>query len=250
MNANSMIREAERSLGLGEPNHIQDWYAARNGSAYSYNFAWCDAAITYWAVKSGNYSTVCPNGDRAYTVSHAADFDTIGRWHYDIAGIRRGDIVFFDWSYSDDIGRIDHVGVVTAVKGSRVYTIEGNTSNRCLRRVRTASVIVGYGRPAYGNDDEEDDPLLGLEKGDKGRRVKALQVLLKGIGGEVQDALGHYGPGGDGVDSDYGKATAESLRLARKSVGSKAKKGWGDRVSPHAYAQLMRAVARAEARKV
>jgi hypothetical protein len=145
-----LLAEARKSLGLREPNHIQDWYADRNGAAYRYNFPWCDAAVTYWAYRSGNHTAVCPAGDRAYTVWHAQDFRDRGRWHHGTAGIRAGDIVFFDWGNRDSIAAIDHVGIVEKVlSGGRVQTIEGNTANVCARRIRTAGPIAGYGRPAY-----------------------------------------------------------------------------------------------------
>ena len=154
--AAGMIAEARKSLGMGEPNAIQSWYRSRNGSAYSGNFSWCDAAITYWARHSDNADAVLPNGDRAYTVWHAEDFQKAGRWHpgtvAEVDKARPGDIVFFDWGASNSIGAIDHVGVIEAVLGGgRVQTIEGNTGDRCLRRVRGADVIAGYGRPAYSS---------------------------------------------------------------------------------------------------
>jgi hypothetical protein len=79
------------------------------------------------------------------------------------------------------------------------------------------------------------DPLIGLKKGDEGQAVYALQALIEFAG--FGDALG-------GVDGRYGPATAEALRLVRKSMGSSAKPGYGDSVSGWAYAQLMAAVAR------
>src|SRR5262245_22879300 len=100
-----MIAQARLSLGMGEPNKVQRWYADRNGSAYGGNFAWCDAAVTYWARLSGN-DAVLPGGDRAYTVSHAQDFQKAGQWKTGTtANIKQyaepGDIVFFDWGYTD-----------------------------------------------------------------------------------------------------------------------------------------------------
>ncbi len=144
-----MIAQAEKSLGLREPNHIQRWYADRNGSAFRYNFAWCNAAITYWAVQASEHESVCFGTDYAYTVWHAQRFKAAGQWTVDVKGIRRGDIVFFDWAGSNGIGYIDHVGIVTGVSGHNVHTIEGNTENVCARRIRTASTIAGYGRPKY-----------------------------------------------------------------------------------------------------
>src|SRR5690606_3026230 len=87
--------------------------------------------------------------DYAYTVAHAQRFKTAGQWHAGAKGIRRGDVVFFDWGGTNSIPYVDHVGIVTSVKGSNVYTIEGNTANVCARRVRTEKEIAGYGRPKY-----------------------------------------------------------------------------------------------------
>jgi LysM repeat protein len=145
--AESMIKEAEKSLGLREPNHIQSWYCSKAGICG--NFAWCNASVTYWAWRSGNQAAVTFGGYYAYTVAHANAFKKRGQWHTDVAGIRRGDIVFFDWAGSNSITAIDHVGIVTDVKGGKVYTIEGNTNNVCARRVRDARTIAGYGRPKY-----------------------------------------------------------------------------------------------------
>lgn len=160
--AKGMLAEARKSLGLGEPNHIQRWYADRNGAAYRYNFAWCAAAVTYWAYKSGNHKAVCPAGDRAYTVWFAQDYQKRGRWYSgtteNLKRAKPGDVVFFDWRGSNSIGAIDHVGVVEEVLGDgRVVCIEGNTGDACKRRVRSASSIAGYGRPDY--DQEDDVPL-------------------------------------------------------------------------------------------
>ncbi|MFF2189230.1 LysM peptidoglycan-binding domain-containing protein [Streptomyces sp. NPDC058155] len=149
MSVEGMVAQAEQSLGLREPNHIQQWYRERNGSAFGGNFAWCNAAITYWAVQAGEHASVCFGTDYAYTVWHAQRFQTAKQWHTDVKGIRRGDIVFFDWGGTNEIARIDHIGIVTGVSGGTVYTIEGNTENVCARRARGASTIVGYGRPKY-----------------------------------------------------------------------------------------------------
>lgn len=149
MSVAGMIAQAEKSLGMREPNHIQQWYRERNGSAYNYNFPWCNAAVTYWATQAGERDAVLHGTDYAYTVAHAARFKAAGEWHAGARGIKRGDIVFFDWGGTNDIARIDHVGIVTSVSGANVYTIEGNTANVCARRVRREAEIAGYGRPKY-----------------------------------------------------------------------------------------------------
>lgn len=185
--AAAMLRAARASLGMGEPNKIQDWYRSKHGNAYAGNFAWCDAAVTYWAHQSGNTAAVLPGGDRAYTVYHAEDFQRAGRWRSgtaaNTASAKPGDIVFFDWGGSNSIGAIDHVGVVErSLADGRVQTIEGNTSNVCARRVRSSGVIAGFGRPAYSSADDWMEAIVKklplLKRGDTGEHVQTLRGLL------------------------------------------------------------------------
>ena len=58
-----------------------------------------------------------------------------------------GDQIFFGTS----IDNCTHTGLVEKADSSKVYTIEGNTSNKCARRsyALNSAKIVGYGRPKY-----------------------------------------------------------------------------------------------------
>ncbi|MDF9813034.1 peptidoglycan-binding protein [Streptomyces sp. SPB162] len=206
MSLDGMIAEAEKSLGLsGRPNYISNDYASRNGREYA-DAPWCDEGVTYWARHANEFQAVCHGTDYAYTVSHAQRFKDAGEWHVDTDGIRRGDIVFFDWDGSDSIAAIDHVGVATGVSGGYVYTIEANTSNCVARRVRTAGTIVGFGRPSYGSADTATPPrhqvtIDGLTYGfgAHGNHVTAVgrALVARGFGS-------HYkvGPGPDWSDAD------------------------------------------------
>ena len=55
-----------------------------------------------------------------------------------------GDLIFFDW---DQDGGRDHVGIVSAVVGDKVFTVEGNSSDRCRQKRYDINdpVIYGYG---------------------------------------------------------------------------------------------------------
>ncbi len=70
-------------------------------------------------------------------------------------GPQPGDQIFYDWDLDDCA---DHTGIVTAVRGGYVYTIEGNTSDpsnpgdvvvaeKC--RPLNAKYIYGFGRPDW-----------------------------------------------------------------------------------------------------
>ena len=147
----AMVQAMESTIGAHETNGNNTNYITR---WYGLNDAWCNMTVTYAAYHSGNEQSVCFGQKWAYTVAHAQAFKDRGLWTPMVngvqgSGIRRGDVVFFDWAGGTSIGSIDHVGLVTGVSGSTVYTIEGNFENRCDRWSRNASVIAGFGRPKY-----------------------------------------------------------------------------------------------------
>ena len=57
-------------------------------------------------------------------------------------------LIFFDW---DTDGLPDHVGIVERVENGTVYTVEGNSNDRCRQRSYSLgySGIFGYGTPNY-----------------------------------------------------------------------------------------------------
>jgi hypothetical protein len=182
-----MLVAAKKSLGLaGRPNYITRDYASRHGAGFA-SASWCDMGVTYWARSSDNARAVLPAGDRAYTVWHAQDFQKTKHWRAGTsANVRKyarpGDVVFFDWGGSDAVDAIDHVGVITRNLGDgRVETIEANTSDAVKRRVRSYSVIAGFGQPVYGTDNWTEAAVRELpllKKGATGEHVQTLQGLL------------------------------------------------------------------------
>ncbi|MGA5489553.1 LysM peptidoglycan-binding domain-containing protein [Streptomyces pseudogriseolus] len=245
MSVDTMIKAVERWLGTGEPNAIQQWYRQRNGAAYNYNFPWCNATITRAAVEAGEYEAVCFGTDYAYTVAHAQRFKTAGQWHAGAKGIRRGDIVFFDWAGTNEIAKIDHVGIVTGVSGSHVYTIEGNTANVCARRVRTEAEIAGYGRPKYkpaSSGSSTSTSTYTVKSGDTlgeiaaahGTTVKAL-ASLNGISDPNRIAAGKV------LKLPAGASTAKKVvSLAKLTAAFKAdapKKGTPVSYAPVEYVE-------------
>lgn len=246
----AMLAEARKTLGMGEPNKIQRWYQSRNGNAFAGNWAWCQASVTYWSSHSGNYAQVCPRGDRAYTVYGAEDGQYLKLWYAGTvenikAHCKPGAIVYFDWSGSNNVGAVDHVGVVEHVlSDGRVQTIEGNTSDMCARRVRSAGDIAGFWNPAYVKPTPEPQPeskpapkptapkvtVPGgnpyLKRGSRGTRVKQLQRALNAVRKAGLSVDGEYGPKTGAavrafqrfarltVDGVYGPRTAAALKKA------------------------------------
>ncbi|MGW6502982.1 CHAP domain-containing protein [Nonomuraea angiospora] len=158
--AAAMLAEARKDLGMsGRPNQITRDYASRNGDEFL-RAPWCDQGITHWARQSGNAAAVLPRGDRAYTVWHAEDGQRLGRWYAGTAAnirahARPGAVIFFDWGGTNNVGAIDHVGLIEVnLQDGRVQTIEANTGDAVKRRVRGPEVIAGFWNPDY---QEEDD---------------------------------------------------------------------------------------------
>lgn len=204
--AAGLIAAARSLLGIGENppgsnhNKLTVWYGV--------DTAWCDIAVCYAAYHSDNAGAVY--GKHAWTVEHAKTFRSHGRWHYGLGGVRPGDVVFFDWGGSRNIDAIDHVGIVEAVHSNgTITTLEGNTSNMYARRTRNSSVVVGYGRPAFGSGSVPMPPSDGmLRLGSQGDNVKTLQRNL--------NTVMHSGLV---VDGDFGSKTDAAVRAFQRKYG-------------------------------
>jgi hypothetical protein len=220
--AAGMLTEFRRLLGMAEHppgsnrNPVVTWYNAnimRIGAG-----PWCNMAVTYAAAHSGNLGAILAGKGvgYAYTVWHAQKFLREGRWHYGVAGIKAGDVVFFDWGGRRDIGAIDHVGIVEKVSGGIYYTIEGNKGDRCVRVARDGKYIVGYGRPKYvaAAAKPSPDPAKPatihapsgyplLRRGSSGTRVRQMQRALVKAGKRLPRF---------GADGDFGAETVKALK--------------------------------------
>ncbi|WP_052423684.1 CHAP domain-containing protein [Nonomuraea candida] len=141
------IELLESQLGYSEKagayTKFGDWYGKNVEFDADYSSApWCDMYLSWAAHKLGYEEWI---GQFAWTVAHAKWFKEQGAWG---KKPQVGALVFYDWSGSNDIDRIDHVGIVTRVEGDTIYTIEGNIDGGVAKRKeRDTSKVVGYGYP-------------------------------------------------------------------------------------------------------
>ncbi|WP_440071042.1 CHAP domain-containing protein [Streptosporangium sp. OZ121] len=141
------IELLESQLGYSEKSggytKFGDWYGKNVEFDADYTAApWCDMYLSWAAEKLGYQEWV---GQFAYTVHHAQWFRRQDAWG---TVPKPGAIVFFDWSGSNRIDHIDHVGIVTGVEGGRIHTIEGNIDGGIAKRKeRDTGKVVGYGYP-------------------------------------------------------------------------------------------------------
>ncbi|WP_165494867.1 CHAP domain-containing protein [Actinomadura roseirufa] len=155
-----VIKMAESQVGIHEGKGGQTkytrWYvstphakqtAKRDGGRVSdYNGAsWCNMFVSWVGAQVGAKNM----GWDAYTVGHATWFKQNHRWGQKA---RPGAVVFYDWQNGSKgrIGDIDHVGFVVKDNGDgTIKTVEGNTDDAVKNRVRSKSMVVGYGYPDY-----------------------------------------------------------------------------------------------------
>jgi len=137
----------------------EDWYnGPKNG------FAWCAVFVDWCFIKAyglneagqmknhGIYDASCGWAVESYKEA--------GLWHTDP---KAGDQIFF----RDGDGDACHTGLVVRVDDTYVHTIEGNTSGDefnpngggVFRKKYAKDYwrIMGYGRPDYGEEDEDMD---------------------------------------------------------------------------------------------
>lgn len=133
-------------------------------------FSWCDVFVDWCFVQAYGAplakSLLCqPSRSAGAGCKYSADYyKRAGR--FIVAGPQVGDQIFFGSG-----GSVTHTGIVYKVDSSRVYTVEGNTSDALgvvanggavakKSYLLTYSKIYGYGRPNYvdGYDPETDEP--------------------------------------------------------------------------------------------
>ncbi|MEU7898932.1 CHAP domain-containing protein [Nonomuraea sp. NPDC049152] len=144
---NKLLKLLENELGYAEGKgaytKFGDWYGKTVEFDADYSGApWCDMFLSWAAHKLGYEEWV---GQFAYTVAHAEWFKENDAWGHKP---KPGALVFYDWSGSNKIDNIDHVGIVTRVEGDTIFTIEGNIDGGVAKRKeRDQSKVVGYGYP-------------------------------------------------------------------------------------------------------
>ena len=130
-----LVELAKRQVGNVGGQPYWSWYG------FNSRVEWC-ACFVSWCYGQMGLSeprfAACQSQGIPWFQSH-------GQWGargYD--NLAPGDAIFFDWDLD---GSADHVGIVIGTDGSRVYTVEGNSSDAC--KIRSYDVnyecIKGYG---------------------------------------------------------------------------------------------------------
>ena len=159
MSVARVLDVARREIGVAEspPNSNKQKY----GRAYGWDgVAWC-AIFVWWVLTQAGCGALIPK--TASTVVMRDWYMKRGQWL--TKNPKPGDLVFF--KFSGNSNPVNHVGIVEAVeKSGALITIEGNTTGTSagdqrnggmVARKRRVSNIVGFARPAYVAQPEEDE---------------------------------------------------------------------------------------------
>ncbi len=136
-----IINTAMKEIGNKGGDKFWSWYGFGSHVAWCACYvSWCESKNDYisngWAPKFAGCET-------------AVDwFKKKGQWHNPDETPEAGDIIFFDWEQN---GYVDHVGIVTGVVDNQIYTIEGNSSDRCRQKRYYVGdeVLFGWGTPGH-----------------------------------------------------------------------------------------------------
>ena len=132
---------AKKQVGNVGGEKFWKWYGFKS------HVHWC-ACFVSWCADQGGYIKSGTIPKFSLVSDGISWFKGKGRWQKRSYKPASGDIIFFDW---EGDGKADHVGIVERCDGKTLYTIEGNSSNKCKQNSYSvgSGVIYGYGVPKY-----------------------------------------------------------------------------------------------------
>ena len=241
--ANDLIKIAEAEVGYLEKKsnssldsktgnagynnytkYARDLFKAGYYNGNKNGYAWCDCFVDwlFYQLCGKNakkaQDMICQTGDLGAGCTYSARYyRNAGRFY---TSPKVGDQIFFGAK-----GDEEHTGIVYKVDGSKVYTIEGNTSGNAgvvangggvfkMSYPLGYSSIAGYGRPKY--DKETATTTTTTTTQTKRNLVKEFQTaaIADGLAMNVYGADGKWG-------SETEKAAAKLVK--KGSVGCRVK---------------------------
>lgn len=208
----------DKTAGAGSDNYTK--YAKEMDELNVYNgikqgYAWCNVFIDWCFVQALGL-------DRArelligFSAGCTQDWNWLKSAGRIVTDIQRGDLIFF--------GNLSHIGIVEKIEDGKIYTIEGNTSNKVGLIINggevskkeyfiSSNLIYGFARPNYENKpiNKPSNEIIysTIKKGSKGNLVRIAQekLLIKGY------RLSKYG-----VDGDFGSETEKAVKQLQKDA--------------------------------
>lgn len=196
--SNSQLDSATANAGDGNytkyardfDQKYPNWY---NGKKNGY--AWCDMFVDWCFLTAFGYTEALRLLCQPEKSAGAGCTYSLGYYkkkgQYHASDPKPGDQIFFGAS----INNVSHTGIVEKVDRTKVYTIEGNTSNKVARRVYSLNdtSIVGYGRPDY--DCVSQIPSTGTTAASYQVRIEVYDLNIRTGAGTHTASKGYIKPG-------------------------------------------------------
>ena len=161
--SNAYLDDKTKNAGKANFTKYGKWYGINPD-------AWCAMFVSWCATQAGAGDIIPRHASCALGIEA---FRRLGRWKPRKSYTPvPGDIIYFGTTS----GTPQHVGIVWAVTGGRVYTVEGNTSAgedvvianggavAEKNYVITNARILGYGHPAWPEEKEESKDVERYQK--------------------------------------------------------------------------------------
>lgn len=146
---NSTSGQGGTTGGSGNYTKYGAWYGINPG-------AWCAMFVSWCANQAGIPSSIIPKHASCDLGMQWFQNNNVWQWSKAVNGNtyqpKRGDIIYFRTN-TNQLTDSTHVGIVSSANSSKVYTIEGNASNKCQTKSydTSSAYILGYGTPKYSN---------------------------------------------------------------------------------------------------
>lgn len=211
MTANDILAVAKSQLGVKESPAGSN--KCKYCTEYGVTTAWC-VIFLWWCFKQAGTSSLFYGGKKCASCSVLMGWAKSNK-QWITKGYRPGDLLLYDWNGD---GKPEHIGICTAVSGSTLTAIEGNTAvgndsngGQVMERTRKVSQVLGAVRPKYETasgatatkTEDNDVKIPVIKKGSKGAMVKATQILLNGYGYNCGTADGDFGAKTDAAVRKY-----------------------------------------------
>lgn len=168
-NAKEMLAVASKHLGQGGAT-FRKYCGLPSGAA------WCNAFVSYIFHEAGDSSLYC-NGTKQTYCPNSIKWCRKNLAQIPLYLALPSDVIYFDWERN---GVPNHIGFVRAKKDTAsIYTIEGNTSNKVMNKVRPAKYVQAVFRPHFVPYDLKREKTKLKTSGNFGyQTIYMLQVVL------------------------------------------------------------------------
>lgn len=228
-----IVKQAQEWLGRNEKDGthklIIDTYNAykplARGYKVKYTDEWCATFVSAVSIKCGATDTIPTECSCTKMIEL---LKAKSAWEEKDSYIPKpGDLILYDWQDTgkgENLGSVEHIGIVEKVSGNTITVIEGNKGEAVSRRTLQVDgrYIRGFGVPKYAaaatNTNKTGGKIMvelsELRQGATGAQVKTLQRLLLALGYKMKNGWRTYG-----VDGSFGVATKNAVINFQKAKG-------------------------------